>query len=107
MILESMLAISMMQGAPATKRSTLQFDHNFLNTTRYEVCVDTLPCVELVTTTPTAGVREAPFPAVTPGEHSASVRACNPDICSDNSNVITFKFVAIPDTPGNLRIVIK
>jgi len=110
MILELLLA-TMMQGAPATKRSYLAFTHDKVNTTKYQACVDALPCVDLVD-----GPRssEAPlneiwklFPAVTPGDHTATVVACNTDVCSDPSNVATFKFVALPNAPGNLRIEIK
>jgi hypothetical protein len=106
MIAELLVAAMMLQGPPATKRSELKFEHDGLNTTRYEVCVDALPCTTIATTN-TATTYFSPFPAVTPGQHTATVRACNPDICSDPSNQIEFKFVALPNAPSGLTIVIK
>lgn len=44
------------------------------------------------------------MPALTPGPHTAAVRACNVDVCSEPTSLLSFKLVVVPETPGNLRI---
>ena len=44
-----------------------------------------------------------PIPAITPGQHTAVIRACNDTGCSGDSNIYTFTMVIIP-VPSNLRV---
>ena len=112
MIIElAVSAMMLLQGPPATRRSHLVFTHDGLNTTKYQACIDALPCVDIVDgTKPTTAPADEYwklFPAVTPGDHTATVVACSSEVWSDPSNVVTFKFVALPNSPTDLRIEIK
>lgn len=109
MIAELVLAF-LLQNPPATRRSFLAFTHDGVNTTKYQACIDALPCVDLIRASRPdipAGEIWMNFPAVTPGDHTATVVACNDTVCSDPSNVATFKFVAIPNNINDLKIVVK
>lgn len=110
MIVELLLT-ALIQDAPATRRSYLAFQHDKVNTTRYQACIDALPCVDIVdgpkSNQAPAGEVWKLFPAVTEGDHTATVLACNNADCSDPSNVTTFRFRVIPGNPNNLRIELR
>lgn len=46
-----------------------------------------------------------PFPALQPGNHTVSVRACNADLCSAGLGPLGFKLAVVPVDGSNLRIV--
>jgi hypothetical protein len=46
-----------------------------------------------------------PFPATQPGNHTISIRACNPDVCSEGIAPFAFKIAVVPVTGSNGRIV--
>jgi hypothetical protein len=45
-----------------------------------------------------------PIPALTPGQHTASLRACN-SVCGEGSVPFTFLMVVEPPAPGQGRII--
>ncbi len=107
MILE-LMAAALLQTPPTTTRSHAVFNHP--GASKYQMCVDTLPCVDIV-----AGVKppNSPaeekwykFPAMTPGPHTATVIACDV-VCSDPSNSIPFQFEVIPVSPTSFRVVVQ
>lgn len=48
---------------------------------------------------------KVPIPAITPGAHTVSFRACNADLCSEATTPLDFRFAPLPATPRNVRIV--
>ena len=46
-----------------------------------------------------------PFPAMQPGNHTISVRACNADVCSAGIAPFGFRLAIVPAEAGNGRIV--
>lgn len=48
---------------------------------------------------------KVPVPAITPGNHTVTFRACNVDLCGGAASPFAFKFVIVPALPTNIRIV--
>jgi hypothetical protein len=88
----------------ATPSSALQWDHDGIDTSRYELQVDGSAWVEVATSTPAPGVRSTPMPALTPGTHTLAVRACGLAGCSAPSGTLTVQMVVVPSVPTGLRI---
>jgi hypothetical protein len=45
------------------------------------------------------------FPATQPGNHTISVRACNPDVCSAGIAPFAFKLAIVPADGSNGRVI--
>jgi hypothetical protein len=45
------------------------------------------------------------FPATQPGNHTISVRACNPDVCSEGIAPFAFKLAIVPADGSNGRVI--
>ncbi len=107
MINELLLASLLIQTTQATTKNTLGFLHDGVDIDRYELSIDSQPFTTIQTTpvpnNPTLS-HSFPFPALTPGEHTATVRACN-IVCSENSNILTFRLRIHPNTPTNFQII--
>lgn len=85
-------------------------DSDISNVTRFEMQLDGGAWVTAGMPTATAGptgfqTYATPFPALTPGNHTVTVRACNVDICSDAAAPLGFKLVVVPAVPGGLRVI--
>lgn len=90
---------------PATTR--LAFDHDGLNTDRYELVVNAQAPVDLGRLAPVTGqTYEIPFPALTPGQHTLLVRACNISGCAA-SPPFPVSVIVQPSAPSPLRIVTR
>jgi hypothetical protein len=46
-----------------------------------------------------------PFPAMQPGQHTISVRACNVDLCSAGIAPFAFKLAIVPADGSNGRVI--
>jgi hypothetical protein len=46
-----------------------------------------------------------PFPATQPGNHTITIRACNPDVCSAGTAPFAFKLAVVPLDGSNGRII--
>lgn len=93
------------QPTPVLPTSQLAFDHDAIDTDTYELRVDAGAFGVVAVTPDGAGVFTLAMPALTPGAHELSVRACGPAGCSDPSNVLTVRLVVVPSPPGRLRVV--
>ena len=89
---------------PVLPTAQLAFDHDGVDTERYELQIDG-GAWAVTPTTSAAGVYTLPMPALTPGAHTLAVRACGPAGCSASSNAVTLWLVIIPAPPGQFRIV--
>lgn len=92
------------QPTPVLPTAQLAFDHDGVDTDRYELAVDG---GEWAATPATGvdGVYTAALPALTPGQHTLVVRACGLAGCSVGSNVLTVRLVVVPSPPGQLRVI--
>lgn len=80
---------------------------DYANVTRFEGRVDTAAWGDLGKP-PAAGTLNTvtfPMPAMTPGPHAITVRACNTAGCSAASAPLNVIMVAVPQVPANPRIV--
>ncbi len=80
----------------------LAWDHDRVNTTRFEAVIDGnvnnprdigLPATNLW-----------PLPALTGGNHSVQLRACNAAGCSGWSTALQIQVIVVPGVPTNLRL---
>jgi hypothetical protein len=115
-----------MQTPVATAVNALRWEHLTTDLTssavqRFEVCYDTTtPCLSVTTTasalpSPTAEQGGPPaaghsafrmaLPALTPGNHSVTVKACNSDVCGAASSPLAFRFVVVPGVPNGLGLI--
>lgn len=46
-----------------------------------------------------------PVPALQPGQHSVSVRACNTSLCGDATAPLAFVLAVKPATASNVRVI--
>jgi hypothetical protein len=91
--------------SPTPASTRLAWDHDGVNTDRYELVVDGGAPVNLGKLVPVSGQQyETPFPALTPGLHSLIVRACNISGCAASAP-FPVSVVVQPTPPGTLRIV--
>lgn len=85
------------------QNTRLAWDHDGVNVERFEIKADGA----LVATVPFVfqqnGTYDAPFPALTPGNHSLVVAACNIAGCAD-SDPFLVRVVVVPAKPINVRI---
>lgn len=89
------------QNVAGTER--LAWSHDGVNVDRFELMVDAgAPATLVVTQTGTE--YRAPLPALTPGDHTLAVRACNVAGCSAPVS-LQVRVVVIPAPVTNLRIV--
>jgi hypothetical protein len=76
--------------------------------TRFELCLDSSPCVSktLAEAKHASGpiVYAYKLPALLPGSHTLTIKACNPDLCSAPL-AITFRFAVTPDPVTNTRLI--
>jgi hypothetical protein len=87
---------------------------------RFDVCYDTAPCLSVTVaaaalpnpTTEQGGPPAAghsafrmALPALTPGNHSVTVKACNSDVCGAASAPLDFRFVVVPGVPRGLGLI--
>ena len=90
---------------PATTR--IAFDHDGVNTDGYRIKIDTAEQVALVAEcagTGEARTCTAPFPALTPGQHTLYIIAWN--VAGEaSSDPFMVSVVVVPVKPGNIRII--
>jgi hypothetical protein len=101
------------QAQPAVVPGTtlLLFDHDGLRVDKWERQIDAeawaavspVKGAQVGTTTPAVFVWSIPFPAVTPGPHTITLRACNAAGCAA-SPAFAFTVIAMPSAPANIRI---
>ena len=117
---------ALLQTTPvATAVNSLRWEHNTVDLTsaavvRFELCYDTAsPCPTITTTasafTPTSAQGGPPaagnsafkmlLPALTPGNHTVTVKACNTELCGDASTPFAFTFVVKPGVPTALGLI--
>lgn len=110
-----LLALALLLAAPLTAaaqttiiagQTPLYFDHDGLDTTGFELCVDTLTACTPITATRmgTTNVWTFIAPAtLVRGDRVLRVRAVGPGGTSDPSDVVTFRAVVKPGKPGVVR----
>lgn len=87
--------------------SVMNFDHDGLDTSSYELCIDALTACTIIVTTRvgTTDVVSFVLPASVPrGDRILRVRAIGPAGTSDPSDVVTFRAYVKPAKPGVIRI---
>ena len=87
---------------PATTR--LCWDHDGANLDRFTLAVDAGTPSDVGKPAPTGQTYCVPFPALTPGNHTLVVAACNIAGCSASAP-FPVSVVVVPTPPGTLRIV--
>ena len=87
---------------PVAGTERLAWNHDGINVSRFELAVDGGAPVP-VTVTMAGADYTAPLPAMTPGTHTLSVRACNVAGCSAPLS-ISVRVVVIPSPVTNLRV---
>jgi hypothetical protein len=88
-------------------QTVLMFDHDGLDTTGYELCVDTLTACTPITVTQvgTTNVRTFVAPVtLLRGDRVLRVRALGPGGTSDPGDAATFRVYVKPGKPGNVRV---
>lgn len=93
---------------PVTTANQYAVDQSdYANVTRFEIRVDTGAWVDVgkPAATGAANTVTVPLPAMTVGPHTITIRACNAAGCSAASTGVNVVMVAIPQVPGNPRIV--
>jgi len=107
-LLALLFAVPAAAQTPVTTANQIAFDQSdYANVTRFEVRVDTGAWTDIgkPAATGTANTVQTPLPAMTVGPHAITVRACNAAGCSAASAAINVVMVAIPQVPGNPRVV--
>lgn len=82
---------------PATLR--LAWDHDGINTDLFKVLADGVVVTDNIPST----ARAVAFPALTPGNHSLTVQACNLAGCSSSAPLLVV-VVVMPAPATNLRL---
>ena len=76
--------------------------------TRFELCLDSLPCVgKTVAESKHASgpsVYAYRLPAMLPGDHTLTIKACNADLCSAPL-ALSFRFAVTPDPVTGARLI--
>lgn len=118
-------AAVLFQTPVGTRLDSLRWEHNTADITaaavnRFELCYDTAtPCATITPTaavfTPTAAQGGPPaagntaykmlLPALTVGQHSVTVKACNADACGVASSPFVFRFAVVPGTPVGVGLI--
>ncbi|HMN09320.1 MAG TPA: hypothetical protein PKC83_11090 [Gemmatimonadaceae bacterium] len=92
--------------SPTPASTRIAWDHDGLNTDRYELVVDG-KVTDLGKLTPANGTTyEVPFPALTPGPHTLVLQACNVAGCAA-SPPFPVSVIVQPSAPSPLRIVTR
>jgi hypothetical protein len=90
--------------SPTPSTVKLAWEHDGINTDRYELIVDGGAPTNLGKLQPVTGsTYEAPFPALTPGTHVLLLQACNIAGCSASAP-LSVSVVVVPTAPQSLRI---
>ena len=92
--------------SPTPASTRLAWDHDGVATDRYELVVDNGTPTDLGKPTPTGQTYDVAFPALTPGQHTLIVRACNIAGCAASAP-FPVSVVVIPTPPTTLRIVTR
>jgi hypothetical protein len=96
------------QTTPVTPSQFVAFDQSdYTNVERFEVRIDsgTWATVGKPAATGAANTVQIAMPAMTPGAHGLTLRACNAAGCSAATAPLNVTLVVVPTTPGNPRIV--
>jgi hypothetical protein len=101
-LLQLLFAVPVAAQVTAGPGAQVAWDHDRVNTTRFEAVIDGntnnprdigLPATNLW-----------PLPALTGGNHSVALRACNTAGCSAWSTALQIQVIVVPGVPTNLRL---
>lgn len=98
----ALLAATATAQTPAPPGARLAWDHDRVNTTRFEAIFD--GATQNVTNMGLPSTNEWPLPALSAGPHSVQIRACNSAGCSAYSTALQIQVIVVPGVPGNLRL---
>ena len=93
---------------PVTPAQFIGVDQSdYANVTRFELRVDTGAWTDAgkPAATGAANTVKLAMPAMTPGAHAITVRACNAAGCSAATAPFSVTLVVIPTVPANVRVV--
>jgi hypothetical protein len=96
------------QVTPVTPSQFVAWDQSdYTNVTRFEIRVDSGAWADVgkPAATGTLNTVQVQMPAMTPGAHALTVRACNVAGCSAATAPLNVTLVVVPTTPGIPRIV--
>lgn len=101
---------------PPSGNRSVRWDHDMVDTDKYVLKSDSVIVTDNIAVTPcdpdcggpiTAGLRvfQTPFPALTPGNHTLTVEACNLAGCNASEG-LAIRLIVIPSRPLNLRLAV-
>lgn len=99
---------------PPSGNRSIQWDHDGVDVEKFVVLSDnvvvvdnipTTPCTSCTPVTPGLKVFSVAFPALTPGNHTLHVQACNVAGCGV-SDPLGIRIVVIPSKPLNFRVAV-
>lgn len=90
--------------SPVLPTSRLGFSHDGVDTDRYELSVDS-GAWATVEAQEEGDIFTVAMPALTPGAHTLSLRACGAAGCSVSSAPLSVRVVVVPSPPTDLKVI--
>jgi hypothetical protein len=75
----------------------VQWDHDGIDVTRFEIVIDTVNITDVGLPTPVGTTYTAALPALTDGVHTLVVQACNASACTSSAALTVVKMEPSPD----------